>query len=230
LSVDNSEALGVLRDDAIDPVDLRSGRYDGARVHIWRVNWRDVSQRTQLFTGIIGDTVQAGAGFRAKILGLTDLLARPIGRVYQIPCSAVLGDRACQVGLDSPSYTAKLTLPSGLSTDVLSLPSDLLAPYAPGWFTHGALRVQSGVGAGLWAPIKSDSQQGDLRRITLWAPLPQPLAAGIDIALQAGCDKRAVTCRVKFDNILNYQGFPDMPAENYTLQTPAALAAAGGAG
>ncbi len=43
--VATGEVLGVLRSDAVAEDDIVLGRYDGAVVETWRVNWRDVSQR-----------------------------------------------------------------------------------------------------------------------------------------------------------------------------------------
>jgi len=36
----------------------------------------------------------------------------------------------------------------------------------------------------------------------------------------AGCDKGAATCREKFDNILNFGGFPHMPGEDWATGYP----------
>jgi len=39
LSVDNSEALGALNDDAITERDLMAGRWDDASLRLWEVDW-----------------------------------------------------------------------------------------------------------------------------------------------------------------------------------------------
>ena len=36
-------------------------------------------------------------------------------------------------------------------------------------------------------------------------------------AITAGCDKRFATCQAKFDNTLNFRGFPHMPGNDYVL-------------
>jgi len=38
----------------------------------------------------------------------------------------------------------------------------------------------------------------------------------------AGCDKRAETCREKFQNLVNFQGFPTIPGEDWLMAYPAA--------
>ena len=39
LAVDNTEAVGALSDAAIREEDVRAGRFDGAEVQSWLVNW-----------------------------------------------------------------------------------------------------------------------------------------------------------------------------------------------
>uniref|UniRef100_UPI0030EDB170 DUF2163 domain-containing protein n=1 Tax=Yoonia sp. GPGPB17 TaxID=3026147 RepID=UPI0030EDB170 len=55
LSVNNTEAFGVLSDDAIAEADILAGRYDGATVQVWLVCWDDVSARKTLFSGSLGE-------------------------------------------------------------------------------------------------------------------------------------------------------------------------------
>ena len=104
LSVDNSEALGALSDAAIREEDIDAGRYDGAEVQAWLVNWQDVAQRECLFRGHIGELRRAGGAFEAELRGLTDVLNQPTGRVFQKSCGAVLGDATCQFDLMTAGY------------------------------------------------------------------------------------------------------------------------------
>ena len=54
----------------------------------------------------------------------------------------------------------------------------------------------------------------------LWEPLRAAIAPGDMVRLEAGCDKRMETCRLKFNNLLNYQGFPDIPGEDWVMSVP----------
>ena len=47
------------------------------------------------------------------------------------------------------------------------------------------------------------------------------LVPGDLIRLEAGCDKRAETCRAKFANFLNFRGFPHIPGEDWLTTFPA---------
>ena len=69
LSVDNTEALGALSDAAIREADIEAGRYDGAEVRAWLVNWADVSARQLQFRGSIGELRRAGGAFEAELRG-----------------------------------------------------------------------------------------------------------------------------------------------------------------
>merc|ERR1711965_692796 len=63
LSVDNTEAMGALSDDALSEADIDAGRFDGAEVVSWMVNWQDVTQRKVLFRGSIGEIRRTGGAF-----------------------------------------------------------------------------------------------------------------------------------------------------------------------
>lgn len=227
LSVDNSEAMGGLRDDALSEADIEAGRFDGAEVAAWLVNWRDVSQRRMLFRGSIGEIRRAGGAFHAELRGLTEALNRPLGRVFQGPCTAVLGDAACRVDLDEPGYFHVGTAVQVEANRELLFGA--LSGFEKGWFQRGRLVVLSGAAEGLTGAIKRDRSGAEGRRIELWQPLGAALVAGDPVRLEAGCDKRFETCRLKFNNVLNFQGFPDIPEEDWMLVHPTrAKARAGG--
>ena len=40
------------------------------------------------------------------------------------------------------------------------------------------------------------------------------------IRLEAGCDKLFETFQLKFNNLLNFQGFPDIPGEDWVMSVP----------
>lgn len=217
LSVNNTEAIGVLSSDAISEADIHAGRYDGAEVTIWLVCWDDVAARKVLFRGSLGEITRASGGFQAELLGLTDQLNQPQGRTYLKTCSAVLGDGRCRFNLDHPSYQVDLTLGADMAGSGFALNG--VAGFNEGWFIAGHCKILTGAAAGLGGVIKSDTGLGD-RWITLWTPIAAPVRAGDRIRLRAGCDKQALTCREKFDNFVNFQGFPDMPGDDWLVSVP----------
>lgn len=215
LAVDNTEALGALSDAAITEADIEAGRYDGAELRVWLVNWAEPEARHLAFRGHIGEIRRIDGAFRAEVRGLSDALNRPLGRVFQRPCTAVLGDSACRFDLDTPGYFHEGPVEAVEGARVFRLPA--LAGFAPGWFARGRLRMLDGPAAGLAGAIKRDLSEDGARVIELWEPLRAAVAPGARLRLEAGCDKRMETCRLKFDNLLNFRGFPDIPEEDWVL-------------
>ena len=196
LSIDNTDAIGALCDDAIREEDIEAGRFDGA----------------------IGEIRRSDTAFEAELRGQTEALNRPMGRVFQKPCTAVLGDAACGVDLDTPGLheiraaeiveDGRVFRWAGFDTPV------------EGWFARGRLSVSSGAAKGLSGLIKEDRLEGSDRIVKLWEPLRAGIAPGDMIRLDAGCDKRFATCEAKFANVVNFRGFPDMPGDDWMVATP----------
>ncbi|MBC6407075.1 MAG: DUF2163 domain-containing protein [Rhodobacteraceae bacterium] len=221
LAVDNTQALGVLSDTAISAADIKAGRYDNTRVKAWLVNWADPRQHALLFHGTLGEVRCVDGVFYAELRGLSEALNRPMGRVYQKSCPAVLGDSACGVRLDQTRYSVQY--PAEAVQQGRMFLWRALTNYADGWFRHGKLEVLDGKAAGLGGVIKRDYRSDGQRVIELWAPIRSPIAKGDRIRLVAGCDKRLATCLAKFGNHLNFQGFPHIPGDDWMVAHPTRL-------
>lgn len=218
LSVDNTEALGALSDAAIREADIEAGRYDGAELRAWLVNWQDVTARALIFAGTIGELRRAGGAFEAELRGLTDALNVPLGRVFQKRCSAVLGDRDCTFDLNTPGYVSER--PAEVVEENRVFRFGEMGGFAEDWFRHGVIRVLSGAATGLIGLIKRDRMESAGRVIELWQPLGATVLQGDALRIEAGCDKRMSTCQFKFDNLLNFRGFPDIPGDDWTITDP----------
>lgn len=226
LSVDNTEALGALCDAALREDEIEQGRFDSAEVVALLVNWADVAQRWVQFRGHIGEIRRADGAFQAELRGLTEALNRPQGRVYQKPCTAVLGDGQCRFDLETLGYAT--TLPVQEQRDGRGFVWVEIAGFDAGWFTRGRLEVLEGPAQGLWSMIKQDRSEEGSRVIELWEPIRGVVAEGTSVRLVAGCDKRMETCRLKFNNLINFQGFPDLPVEDWLLAVPKSSSANSG--
>ncbi len=219
LAVDNSEAMGMLSDASLTDADIDAGRFDGAEVKVWLVNWQDIAVRTLRFRGTIGEIRRGAGAFHAELRGLTEALNQLQGRVFQKGCSAVLGDKTCQFNLDTEGYVNKRTIQTVERAQVFRFSG--MNGYAPRWFERGRLSITSGIGQGLYGIIKHDQTGPDGRRvIELWEPIRAAIATGDDIRIDVGCDKRADTCRFKFNNMANFQGFPFIPGEDWLVSVP----------
>ena len=104
--VDTSEVVGLIHSDAIDESDIVLGRYDGARVETWRVNWRNPDERMLVRTSTVGEIVREDGAFRAELRSGQAALNQAQGRLYQRLCDAELGDARCGVDLGSAAFRA----------------------------------------------------------------------------------------------------------------------------
>jgi len=218
LAVDNTEAMGVLSSAAITEEDIEAGRYDGAKVRAWLVNWAEPDQRVLQFNGSIGEISRGDGEFNAELRGQTEALNQPQGRVYQAPCSAVLGDGNCRFSFDLPGYVAEVPVEVVEEGRVFRFAD--LTGFDHRWFERGRLQVLSGAAQDLVGMIKNDRLSGTERVVELWDRLRSPIETGDMIRLEAGCDKRAETCRLKFNNFLNFRGFPHIPGEDWLTAYP----------
>lgn len=221
LSVDNSEAFGALRSDAITDADILAGRYDGADVRAWLVNWADPEMRVLQFRGSLGEITRAGSAFSAELRGLSEALNRPQGWIYHGRCSAVLGDARCRFDLSLPGYAVEREVEAVEGGRVFTWAD--FATHEPRFFEKGRFEVLTGAAAGLVGVVKGDLPLDAVgRQVELWQALGAPIAPGDRVRLTAGCDKRAETCRLRFHNLMNFRGFPDIPGEDWLMSYPVA--------
>ncbi|MEM9434922.1 MAG: DUF2163 domain-containing protein [Pseudomonadota bacterium] len=218
LAVDNSEALGALSDASVTENDIIAGRFDGAQINAWLVNWANVACRVLQFSGTLGEIKQTDGAFQAELRGTSEQLNLPRGLVYQKPCQAILGDGKCGFDLSQPGYRADLLVEEVEDNRVFTF--EQVAGFDDRWFERGRFDVLSGAAEGLVALIKNDRATSDGRRIELWEALRAPIVAGDQVRLEAGCDKRLGTCRAKFQNLKNFRGFPHIPGEDWLMTYP----------
>lgn len=218
LSVDNSEAVGALSDMSITEDDILAGRYDGAEVRAWLVNWSAPEERVLQFQGSVGEVMRGAGAFQAELRGLTEALNQPQGRVYQKPCSAVLGDGYCRFDLNTPGFFEERAVEVVEETRIFQFAE--MPGFDDRWFERGTLRVLSGRAEGLVGVVKNDRALKDGRRIELWERIALPIEPGDLIRIEAGCDKRAATCKLKFQNYINFRGFPHIPGEDWLMSYP----------
>ena len=223
LSVDNSEAFGALRSAAITEADILAGRYDGAEVRAWLVNWADPAVRVLQFRGTLGEIVRSGGAFTAELRGLSEALNQPVGLIYHARCSAVLGDGRCGFDLSQPGYAEERPVEAVEEGRVFRFAA--MPGFEDRWFEKGRLVVLDGVAKGLVGSIKNDrAAGGGGREVELWQNLGAAPAQGDMVRIEAGCDRRAETCRLKFNNFLNFRGFPHIPGEDWVMSYPVSSA------
>ncbi len=221
LAVDNTEAVGALTDAGLREEDILAGRYDGAALTIHEVDWRDPAWRRILFRGTLGEITRAGGAFKAELRGLTEPLSKGGGRVFGGVCPAVLGDAGCGFTLAQPGFHAEVALLAAAQDGaVLDVP--MLEEFAAGWFNEGRVEILDGPAQGFTGLVGREEFPGGLRRLHPWVAPGMAPGAGATVRLLAGSDKRFVTCRTKFSNVVNFQGFPHVPSDDWLMASPRA--------
>lgn len=216
--VDTGEVMGILDSEAITDDDIALGRYDGAVVETWRVNWRDATMRVKLRTDTIGEITREDGLFRAELRSPQHALNVPRGRTYQALCDVVLGDPACGVDIENPAFRANGAVTAVGDRHLLTISG--LSGFEAGWFGFGSVRWTSGRRVGKLDRVlrHGRSEAGDA--LSFEEPVGDWVAIGDTLVAYAGCDRRAETCRAKFANMLNFRGFPHIPGNDYVLRYP----------
>ena len=217
LAVDSSELSGALADDSLNEADLAAGRYDAAAVELWLVDWSEPSLRVLLAKGTLGEVRREGPAFTAEVRGLSERLAQDSGRLYSATCSADLGDARCTVDLTDAGFRGNGAIVTVSATS--SFTASGLDGFDDGWFTAGKLSFTSGANAALSVEVKSHRKNGVVS-FDLWQAMPEPIAADDEFTVTAGCDKRFQTCRDRFDNVVNFRGFPHIPGNDFVISYP----------
>ncbi len=216
IDVDTMEVAGALTADAITAADLAAGRFDGAQVALFLIDWTDPGGgRQPLARGTLGDVTRqltaTGGSFTATLRGPTAAFEATCIELCSPECRAELGDARCRVDLAPLTVGAEVTAMSdAVTVTVTGVAGEL------GRFAQGRLRAISGGNAGIDARIAATGAG----TLVLFEPLPQPLLPGTRLTLREGCDKRFATCTARFGNALNFRGEPHVPGADILTQFP----------
>ena len=201
-SMDNAEADGALDSVRITEADIRAGRWDGAAVSMYLVNWQDTSAgKIAQADGELGEIQRTRYGFRTELLGLVAKLQRTIGRLVTPTCPWVLGVSNCTKSL--ASFTTAGVAVTSVTSNRIFAASSLGA--AAGYYNAGKLTWTTGLNTGLVMEIDLHQTAGAL---TLKLPMPYTVAVADQFTIVAGCGKTLAICLATFNNVVNFGGFP----------------------
>lgn len=216
------EFRGVIASDKFTDADFWAGRWDGARITEYLVDWALPflgPLRTSKYR--VAELSFDGGQWRAAAVGLTQALRGPRGDVYGRHCRHEWGvtdaeGNGCPVV--AASYTSSSTA-TGFGDGGRKLQiraSGLSGVLADGYFALGRFVVTSGANLGQKVDVKRYTQA--TREIELQYPLPAAMAVGDTFTVTAGCDRRADTCKNKFNVFeAGFGGFDTMPGTDFIL-------------
>jgi len=236
LDVPNASARGVISSSKITEKMLREGSFNGAAVTEFLVDSRfPFAGKMRVMRYNIGkvaynDTKQS---FECDIVGLSERLGNAVGEIYSRTCRWNFGDSNCNIlgGLAAWTRTGTVAtvgvgqLAHRFTTGALSGG----AVYA-GLFNDGHIE---------WTNSNNDNLFGVIKRFTtipsntfeLSTPPPTPILVGDTITVIAGCNKLSGVdidgkdvpsghCKHRYNNLLNFGGFPYIPTNDKLYQTP----------
>ena len=206
-----SEVAGALSSESLETIDLALGRWDGARVRLAAVDWRDSETAAiQLIGGAIGSVSIDGDGFTADLLGAAAKLDEPVCPATSAECRAEFGDEQCRVDLAGRTTVAQV-----VSCDENEITLDRAFD---GKLVLGRLRYLSGANCGISTVILAVNAAA----VTIRDIPKAPVDVGCMIELREGCDKRFATCVQRFANGVNFRGEPHLPGNDLLTRYPGA--------
>lgn len=185
-------------------------------VTVFRGHAGDPSEEFQFYwKGRVAGASASGDVVRIDCENVFTSMRRPGLRArYQRRCRHALYQTGC--GLDKADFAipATVTAASGFTITVTELDSNTVDSNVgdADEFVGGVVETTDGSLRYIVA------QEGSV--LTLIRPLQSLIddvndsVAGADVILYPGCDRTRGTCKDKFDNLLNYGGFPWIPGKN----------------
>ena len=225
LAVSNMDVLGALASDSITEDDLECGRYDGAALTIYLVNWQDAEdQHAVIMAGPLGQVTIGDLAYQAEVRSLAQHYAQYIGSLCQGNCRSDFGDtgsgldHGCRFALPDPvpcTVTGVISRSRFTVSASGSFPPGTRGSLSGGYFAEGGITFLTGANQGVSMEILGSDET---ILIQTKAPLPDDIEIGDTATLQIGCDKTVAVCSGNYANIENFRGEPYVPGTDQVFK------------
>jgi uncharacterized phage protein (TIGR02218 family) len=213
---DNTLAGGVFSETVTE------GLLDGATIIRQRAlwpHWNNIAQLDYsvppdrvitLFTGQVSSIDKVGrTSVELKVCSPMKLLDLDMPRNnYQSSCQWRLFDQGCT--LNRNDYVINGTIEALIGSHGFTVVGGL-SPYIDDtgdpWYADGRIHFASGDATGLTTNLRMN----DSTSLYFMYPPIVDIAPGDTFSIWPGCMKRTDTCQKKFNNLLNFRGFPRVP-------------------
>lgn len=211
------EVRGYIDTNVISDDDLRAGRFRGAKITEFVVDWRfPWAGKFQTLVYWIRETTFDRESWSAQCEGLLGRMKNKVGQVLNRTCRHTLGDSGCGVNLGPLTVVAAVNAIVDdrveFSTTGLSEPD--------GYYDGGLLTWGTGSNSNIPCEVKSYKVTGGVIRLQLLTPFT--VNPGDGFTLIPGCDKNLTTCKDKFNNVVNFGGFPTLVGVDKQFSTTGA--------
>jgi uncharacterized phage protein (TIGR02218 family) len=204
----NYEVFGPIGDSLIvTRTQLLGGRWTGGRAYLFAVNWKAPASALDLMYGEIVNASDQGDEFKFEVLDQRHRLSQTLGRTITNQCRRKKA--SCCVNIAPETATTVATVTDAMTIEVAAAITS--ADFIGGriWFTTGPLAGND--------PVEIFAVTGSV--LTLYEPLPALPDVGDDCTIKEGCDGTIEMCRDRYDNAINFDGFPAVRGRK--IQMPA---------
>jgi hypothetical protein len=237
MGVPNEEITGAIMATDITYEQLVAGKFNGATVQKFFVNWADLSQGKIILPGYkLGTITPEDNHFRTELRGMIDTLRARTGEVAEPVCRVDLFSPECGLNADDFVQHGTVVSTDGHKTMVVSgitdsffplFTEDLLVPPAatPWEFTGGINSAFDFGNHSGTAPIATGTPLTPGWKVGVyyqsgWVKISDSERPHVDANGQrddisgdtmGSSDKTPHTCLFKFKNIINFRGFKYLP-------------------
>jgi len=196
--------------------DLLAGKFDNADIEVAFCSWKNPAYgRLIVDKGRLGVIQWTADGFRADMQSHMRQLTKNINFVFTASCRHQLFSQfdtvhigACTLNKASYTWTGSVATITSQRTKFTT--SGL--SQANGVCTNGILTWTSGSNNGLSYEVKAHTVTGTTS-VEFFLPTIADIVIGNTFSITAGCDKTLATCKAKFNNVVNFGGFPHIQTE-----------------
>lgn len=203
MSVNHADVEGLLGYAGVSREEIRSGAYDFAEISLFIYDYELDRTVKLLAVGNWGETQLLDNGYKTEFRSLTQRMQQSVGNVYTSYCTAELGDARCKVNVTPLVRTGSVT---GI-TSRLKIQDSTRTEVADYW-KGGTVTFLTGNNKNRIFEVTSSLADGTL---AFFLPLSFPAVIGDTYVIKPGCDKSLATCKDRYNNILNFRGFPHVP-------------------
>lgn len=188
---------------------ILGGRFNRARARLFQVNLLNLAHGSiAIHAGNVAEARPESGKAVFQVRADSDKLGQTIGELITPYCSGRHATCCVQIADELVTTLDAVVDDFHITVDAVIDPDDYL--HGRLWFTGGAL-------AGM-LPVEIVGGTGST--LELFTPLPATPSPGDALALKEGCDRTRAMCRDRFDNAINFRGFPEVPGTDQVLRYP----------
>lgn len=217
----NTEATGVISSTSIKHADLKAGKFRGAVVNEYHVNWdypwAGILRKYRYF---VLSTKFNGNVWVAELGTLAQWLQQPVGTLLTRDCGFNFGGPGCNLNL------GPFTLNGCVVTEIVK-PRNIFKASDGGFGTkladayrYGNLQWTTGLNDGEATEVSASSAPtGNVITFTLFQSSHFEIAVNDTFSATLGCAHSRDACK-SFGNMVRFGGFEFIPGADKSLATP----------